>query len=375
MNQYSSCADPIESAARRARVRQSEENGEFKQVAASMARTNLEVQEPDHHEEEPHRTPEKLLALQRIGPVNEPISALRRLGPLNDSHEEQATPLSEPPQRRKISRTTTRRTTPASLTTLNAGIRKNRRATKTAPSPRPKAHKAPRIVPRNEEKTLRPSSSKPDYQSTWEQVIKVHSLPPVGLEAGTLAASIVWSLWISRNQFGFQNMDFTPEETITKAMVDAREWKLAQPPPSPPPSKPLIRSEPSPNSDGLLPIFTDAAWNPTTGHAGLDWILDDSASSIHQSATAAFVASPLLAETLAVHAALTSALSRGLNSVKIFSDSQILINTLNRRSMNLEIFGILQDIYLLCFSFKAIKFTFVRRTQNIQADSLAKQAL
>lgn len=161
-----------------------------------------------------------------------------------------------------------------------------------------------------------------DYQIGWEQVKKIHSLPPIAVEAGTLAAWIVWSLWISRNQLGFQNREFTPEETIAKAIVDVREWKLAQPSPSPPTSKSLIRSEPSPCSDGLIPIFTDAASNPTTGRAGLGWILDDPTFPIHQSAIATHVASPLLAETLAVNAALTSALSRGLEQIKILYDSQ-----------------------------------------------------
>lgn len=214
-----------------------------------------------------------------------------------------------------------------------------------------------------------------NYQTAWEQVKKINSLPPTGLDAGTIAASIVWNLWISRNQLGFQNRDFSPEETIEKAIVAAREWKLAQPPQIPSPSRPLIRLEPSPNSDGLLPIFTDAAWNSMTGHAGLGWILDDPASPYRQSTTETFVVSPLLEESLAVQAALTSALSRGQDSVKILADSQSLITTLNRRNMNLEIFGVLQDIYLLLSSFKSIKFVYVPRAQNAQADTLAKQAL
>ncbi|KAF3598060.1 hypothetical protein DY000_02025448 [Brassica cretica] len=162
---------------------------------------------------------------------------------------------------------------------------------------------------------------------------------------------------------------------ISKALTDAREWKLAQLPSNPQPPKPLIRSEPSPNRDELTPIFTDAVWNSTTGQAGLGWVFDDPASPSHHHATSTLVASPLLAESLAVHAAITSALSCEMNSIKILSDSQTLINTINRRSMNLEIFGVLQDIYLLSSSFKSIKFEFVVRSKNVQADSLAKQAL
>lgn len=214
-----------------------------------------------------------------------------------------------------------------------------------------------------------------DYQRAWEKVRKIHSLPPIRLEAGTLASWILWSIWIARNQFGFQNRDFSPEETISKALTDAREWKLAQLAPEPSIAKPLIRSEPSPNREGLTRIFTDAAWNSTTGHTRLGWIFDDLVSSPQQSTTAHNVASPFLAEALAVQAAITSALSRGIETIQILSDSQTLISTINRRSMNLEIFGVLQDIYYLSSTFKTIKFSFVSRSKNFKADTLAKQAL
>ncbi|KAG2305238.1 hypothetical protein Bca52824_033889 [Brassica carinata] len=214
------------------------------------------------------------------------------------------------------------------------------------------------------------------YRSAWEAVNKIHSLPPNGIEAGTLASWIIWNLWINRNQLSFQHGDFTAEETITKALSDAREWNLAQPSTTPnPPPKPLIRSEPNPNHVGLTPVFTDAAWNPVSGHAGLGWIIDDPVSPSPQSATASHVSSPLLAESLAVHSAITSALSHGLDSIHIMYDSQILINTINRRERNLEIFGVLQDIYHLSASFKSIKFSFVSRSVNVMADTIAKQVL
>ena len=66
------------------------------------------------------------------------------------------------------------------------------------------------------------------FHGGWEIVSETHSLPPVGLETGTLAASIVWNLWISRNQLVFQKREFTPEETLLKATSEAREWMMAQ---------------------------------------------------------------------------------------------------------------------------------------------------
>ena len=142
-----------------------------------------------------------------------------------------------------------------------------------------------------------------------------------------------------------------------------------------PPLKPLIRLEPSPRNPDLCSIFTDAAWNPSTGVAGLGWVIDDLVSPSQHSAVETSVSSPLMAETLAVRTAMTFALSCRFESITIFSDSQILINLITRKMMNLEIFGVLKDIYLLSTAFKSITFSFIPHLQNAKADPVAKQTL
>ncbi|KAF3513539.1 hypothetical protein F2Q69_00008040 [Brassica cretica] len=205
---------------------------------------------------------------------------------------------------------------------------------------------------------------------------RIQSLPPVELEAGIIAAWICWSLWLSRNHLIFQKRDFTPEETLIKALSDAREWTLAQSPPAPPPPvKPLIRIEPPPPHSDLCLVYTDASWNPLTGIAGFGWIFDDPVSPSQHSATSTFVSSPLMAEDLAARAVITSALSQGLGSILVLSDSQILINIINKQDRNLEVFSVFQDIYLLSLSFKSIKFKFISRLNNVVADYVAKHAL
>lgn len=69
------------------------------------------------------------------------------------------------------------------------------------------------------------------------------------------------------------------------------------------------------------------------------------------------------------------ALAHGLDEISIQSDSQILINTINKKEKKLEIYGVLTDIYLLTLSFKTIVFSFIPRSANMRADSIAKQAL
>ncbi|CAN7105132.1 unnamed protein product, partial [Brassica rapa subsp. narinosa] len=135
---------------------------------------------------------------------------------------------------------------------------------------------------------------------------------------------------------------------------------------------PLIRVEPNPRSAGNFSIFTDAAWNPSTGDAGFGWILDDLVSTSLHAVSMTSVSSPLLAETLAVLTAMKFPLSRGLDTISVLSDSQILINTLNKQEKKLEIYGALCDIYLFSLSFKSINFSFIPRSENSRVDWAAK---
>lgn len=73
--------------------------------------------------------------------------------------------------------------------------------------------------------------------------------------------------------------------------------------------------------------------------------------------------------------AMTSAIDKGITSLLILSDSQILIKLLNTRGRKLEIAGLLNDIYLLSNAFNAIQFKFIPTEYNDRADSVAKQAL
>lgn len=65
----------------------------------------------------------------------------------------------------------------------------------------------------------------------------------------------------------------------------------------------------------------------------------------------------------------------GMKSISLFSDSQILINTIKRHQMNLEIYGVFRDIYLLSLSFKTIKFNFIPRTANVREPTLLPNRL
>lgn len=64
-----------------------------------------------------------------------------------------------------------------------------------------------------------------------------------------------------------------------------------------------------------------------------------------------------------------------INSITLFSDSQILINTIIKHEMKLEIYDVFRDIYLLSTAFISIMFIFIPRAANVKVDSVAKQAM
>ena len=87
------------------------------------------------------------------------------------------------------------------------------------------------------------------------------------------------------------------------------------------------------------------------------------------------VPSALVAEALALKAAVQSAVSRGVDAIRVFSDSKSLISLLVTKKNNVWIQGILFDIHSLSTSFSSISFHFLPRGGNTLADSLAKAAL
>ncbi|RID74267.1 hypothetical protein BRARA_B01374, partial [Brassica rapa] len=154
-----------------------------------------------------------------------------------------------------------------------------------------------------------------------------------------------------------------------------REWTLSQDhPPEPQPNLTRIVQDPNPDPIRTC-IYTDAAWSPITKCAGLAWIIDDAGSSTSHSATDTFVASPLMAETLALRHAMNSARSHGINTLLILSDSQTLINLVNSKGRHLEIASLLNDISLFSSLFVSVRFKFIPRLDNSRTDSVAKQAL
>lgn len=123
-------------------------------------------------------------------------------------------------------------------------------------------------------------------------------------------------------------------------------------------------------------IRTDAAWRKEDKKAGLGWTVQTTSVCLQEKKAVQHVASPLMAEGLAIREALIFCRTRGIQSCRLESDCSQLIRALNRKEPISELHGVLSDIASLSSSPSlSVSFTWIPRNQNVVADYLAKTAL
>lgn len=212
-----------------------------------------------------------------------------------------------------------------------------------------------------------------------QDCLRMVNLPHVGVNV-PLYPWVLWLLWTSRNQFLFEDKSFSETEVIQRTVKCAKEWQeanLKSPPGSV--SKKDCTLSVSQNNDvaQATHIFSDAAWNKSSGAAGLGWVCTTSdGSPLFTGFTAReIVASALPAEALALKAAIADAISHGIKDLICFSDSKSLITFITGNKSVIPLLGILHDIGVLSRSLSSISFVFVPRCSNTAADCQTKEAL
>ncbi|KAG7559212.1 Ribonuclease H domain [Arabidopsis thaliana x Arabidopsis arenosa] len=212
-------------------------------------------------------------------------------------------------------------------------------------------------------------------RSGIEVAIRCTNLPPIGLGETPLFPWILWTIWTVRNKKPFENRQISIQEALTQSISLAREWMIAQPQPEQLHQK--NKSTPETMDLDTIVCHSDAAWRKNSKEAGFGWIFSDRArkKEIRDRFTAYNVGSPLMAEAMALHLAITHARELGLTKLSFASDSQQLIKALHSEIQSKELYGILHDILFLSLDLEEISFRFVSRDKNVRADSLAKEAL
>lgn len=87
------------------------------------------------------------------------------------------------------------------------------------------------------------------------------------------------------------------------------------------------------------------------------------------------VPSALVAEALAVKAAVTAAVSSHVRCLNVYSNSKTLILLLKSQAQDVVLKGVLHNLTVLTKSFESISFNFIPLLNNVPADILAKSAL
>ncbi|CAA7022345.1 unnamed protein product [Microthlaspi erraticum] len=106
-----------------------------------------------------------------------------------------------------------------------------------------------------------------DFTSIFIQSKVQFCLPPTGINAGPLFPWVCWAILSTRNHKIFEDRSFSPEETILKAITDAKEWQFAQTLENPGKGKGKT-FKPYEMSREQIVVFTDGAWNPESKIAG-----------------------------------------------------------------------------------------------------------
>ncbi|KAF3510586.1 hypothetical protein F2Q69_00005552 [Brassica cretica] len=197
-------------------------------------------------------------------------------------------------------------------------------------------------------------------------------LPPVGVSDTMLVPWILWSIWKARNKFLFENFAGNPADTLSMAIVAAREWIGAQ-------QEKEVKSSPT-SIQGTeeqvdMVIRSDAAWSVTNKCADLGWVMLTQAQILRGHKGASFVSSALTAEALALREAVKFGHDMNLKRVRFESDSAHLIKAINKREPDMELYGILEDILHLSNEFDVVVFGWISRESNGVADLLAKNTL
>ncbi|CAH2046503.1 unnamed protein product, partial [Thlaspi arvense] len=212
-----------------------------------------------------------------------------------------------------------------------------------------------------------------------KQAKKEHQTREFGLgkaqEAALLKAPwILWSIWTAWNHKLFQERHFSKQETVVKAIGNAREWIAAQKT-EVTPSIPVARCDPQTREE--IVCKSDAARNANHLMAGGAWNFSRSRDGLNksESQTFTYVKSPLAAEGLSLRAAMEQAISLNLKRISFESDWKTLIAVIKNGECISDLHGIVADVISLTCSFDAASFHFVKREKLSCVDKLAKQAL
>lgn len=188
---------------------------------------------------------------------------------------------------------------------------------------------------------------------------------------------LMWYVWKARNEKCFNGKNISPLDTLQLARQEAETWRVAQA------VDKLILIDEDQSAARARPEHTaqskrflcqvDASWVEKEDWMGMGFVLlEENVVILQGESCAPTTQSPLHAEAEGLSWALREVYDRGFDGINFTSDCQQLVNLFNRNEDWPALAPELDDIKLHFKRFQESSLSFISRSINLRADSLAK---
>ncbi|XP_043718001.1 uncharacterized protein LOC122665942 [Telopea speciosissima] len=220
-----------------------------------------------------------------------------------------------------------------------------------------------------------------DWFKAWDPIFSVDKKKAQDLFS--LATFIIWYIWRARNDIIFKHHSWSPVEVIKAADKAFHEFnQVTKTPHNISPPMDIHPSNIQVPSHKWIPPFpwvklnVDAVWNKVLRKGDIGNIIrDHSGLLLSAYSFGVHCDSTFIGEAIAIHSGLLLDIRGGFSNVLVESDCSCLINQLSSSEPEIAIDSIFHDIVHLQKSFVECSISYVPRSVNSVADSLARSAL
>lgn len=207
-----------------------------------------------------------------------------------------------------------------------------------------------------------------------DRLVDFNNLPDQKDLAFTTVCCALWGIWLSRNKFLFEGTKPDPRSTLIQIrnMIDECSSMIPEKRrPHPSSTRNFVPWRPP--LPGVIKLNVDASYSQLSGYACAGIVGRNHKGEIVTGLTKKmFASSPLTAESLALREAISLAANLQLDQICLESDCLDLIRACRGEFQQGEIMQLLQDIWFLKGSFRRCGFTWVARSGNMLAHTIAK---